>query len=176
MSRPRLPGASGLSPLDRRPQWLAPRSRRESQRRDRPATPHRRGDPPRARRTARTRARDAGVVVAGTPHRGQETRGRHALAQARAVPARRLVQGPRRHVGDAAAVARTAGARRDRRQRRQPRDGGRPRRAEAEPDSPVGDAAAAVLAEPGAPEVAKEQTAKRIARAPRSRKPKAVSE
>ena len=56
------------------------------------------------------------------------------------------------------------------------RSGGRPRRAEAEPDSPVGDAAAAVLAEPGAPEVAKEQTAKRIARAPRSRKPKAVSE
>jgi hypothetical protein len=56
------------------------------------------------------------------------------------------------------------------------RGGGRPRRAEAEPDSPVGDAVAAVLAEPGAPEVAKEPTAKRIARAPRSRKPKAVSE
>ncbi len=56
------------------------------------------------------------------------------------------------------------------------RSGGRPRRAEAEPDSPVGGAAAAVLAELGAPEVAKEPTAKRIARAPRSRKPEAVSE
>ncbi|HQR58199.1 MAG TPA: hypothetical protein PK503_02550, partial [Azonexus sp.] len=56
------------------------------------------------------------------------------------------------------------------------RGGGRPRRVGVEPDSPVGDAAAAVLAEPGAPDVAKTPTVKRIARAPRSRKPKAVSE
>jgi uncharacterized protein (TIGR00288 family) len=56
------------------------------------------------------------------------------------------------------------------------RSGGRLRRAEAEPDSPVGDAVAVVLAEPSAPDVAKTPAAKRIARAPRSRKPKAVSE
>ena len=56
------------------------------------------------------------------------------------------------------------------------RGGGRPRRVEAERDSPVGDAVAVVLAEPGAPELAKEPAVKRVARAPRSRKPKAVSE
>ena len=56
------------------------------------------------------------------------------------------------------------------------RGGGRPRRVEAEPDSPVGDAVAVVLAEPGAPELAKAPATKRVARVPRSRKPKVVSE
>ena len=56
------------------------------------------------------------------------------------------------------------------------RGGGRPRRVESEPDSPVGDTVAVVLAEPGAPEVAKAPAAKRVTRAPRGGKPKAVSE
>ncbi|MBL0354541.1 MAG: NYN domain-containing protein [Dechloromonas sp.] len=53
-----------------------------------------------------------------------------------------------------------------------PRGGRRPRRAEAVPDLPVGD----VVVESGAADKAEAPTAKVVTRAPRSRKPKAVSE
>ena len=53
-----------------------------------------------------------------------------------------------------------------------PRGGRRPRRAEAAPDLAVGD----VVVESGAADKAEAPTAKVVTRAPRSRKPKAVSE
>ena len=56
------------------------------------------------------------------------------------------------------------------------RGGRRPRRVEAEPDSPAGNAEAVVPAAPGAPDGAEVPAARQVARAPRARKAKAVSD